>query len=297
MNMGTNSSNMATGSIESFDSGVSLKSDQSKPEPTDFKDRVSPRPDDLIGPDIDPVGDHDDLMAERNRLSIESFDSGVSLKSDWSKLDCLISKTESLPEEEYVVSDDEDLVKSSDDQEAAVSFKSDGSKLYKIYFKKKLSSSVMNEESVCSSDSGVSFKSDQSKGFIIYFNESSPPSSEQQQRPHSAGTIESDQMESRMAVRLSILFGVLLWSYTYCFLPRRATGSLKSSDSDLPNRTHSCNTVAMGLQVSSPSDVPKRRLSSSILMDFDSDVSADLNKPSDDQRAEREAQLHMQRRR
>ncbi|KAL7380143.1 hypothetical protein ABVT39_012592 [Epinephelus coioides] len=214
---------MATGSIESFDSGVSFKSDQSKPEPTDFKDRVSPRPDDLIGPDIDPVGDHDDLMAERNRLSIESFDSGVSLKSDWSKLDCLISKTESLPEEEYVVSDDEDLVKSSDDQErsskeAAVSFKSDGSKLYKIYFKKKLSSSVMNEESVCSNDSGVSFKSDQSKGFIIYFNESSPPSSEQQQRPHSAGTMGSDKMESRMSMRS--LFDMLLHSYTYYSSPR-----------------------------------------------------------------------------
>ncbi|KAL7380839.1 hypothetical protein ABVT39_024841 [Epinephelus coioides] len=34
---------MATGSIKSFDSGVSLKSEQSKAEQFDFKDRVSPR--------------------------------------------------------------------------------------------------------------------------------------------------------------------------------------------------------------------------------------------------------------
>ncbi|KAL7380331.1 hypothetical protein ABVT39_015929 [Epinephelus coioides] len=34
--------NMAKGSMESIDSGVSLKSDQSKDRPINFKDRVSP---------------------------------------------------------------------------------------------------------------------------------------------------------------------------------------------------------------------------------------------------------------
>ncbi|XP_049452716.1 uncharacterized protein LOC125901202 isoform X6 [Epinephelus fuscoguttatus] len=67
---------------------VSVRRKDSQGCTADVKDTPpSPKekPDDLIGPDIDPVGDHDDLMAKGSRLSIESFDSGVSFKSDWSK--------------------------------------------------------------------------------------------------------------------------------------------------------------------------------------------------------------------
>ncbi|XP_049918762.1 uncharacterized protein LOC126401483 isoform X12 [Epinephelus moara] len=102
-------------SIESFDSGVSFKSDRSKDGLIHFKEGVSPSRLDLSSfekkHDVADDGfseSPDDLMARRRTLSepaksgfhiplrqqsplmratgsIESFDSGVSLKSDWSK--------------------------------------------------------------------------------------------------------------------------------------------------------------------------------------------------------------------
>ncbi|KAL7380655.1 hypothetical protein ABVT39_021696 [Epinephelus coioides] len=105
---------------------LSVRMNDSQSCTADVKDTPpSPKekPDDLIGPDIDPVGDHDDLMTERNRLSIESFDSGVSFKSDWSK-DVLIDVKDRVSpsrldlssfEKKHDVADDEGLVESPDD--------------------------------------------------------------------------------------------------------------------------------------------------------------------------------------
>ncbi|KAL7380472.1 hypothetical protein ABVT39_018436 [Epinephelus coioides] len=52
---------MATGSLESSDSGVSLKSDQSKEDVTNFKDRVSPRSD-FSSSEEEDVSDDEDLV-------------------------------------------------------------------------------------------------------------------------------------------------------------------------------------------------------------------------------------------
>ncbi|KAL7380474.1 hypothetical protein ABVT39_018482 [Epinephelus coioides] len=134
--MGSNSSESRKRS--SKECGVSFKSDGSKDDEylkkkrsfatasvrrkdsqgctADVKDTPpSPKekPDDLIGPDIDPVGDHDDLMATG---STESFDTGVSLKSDRSKAEPIDFKdrvslrlADFSSSEEEDVSNDEDL--------------------------------------------------------------------------------------------------------------------------------------------------------------------------------------------
>ncbi|XP_049918753.1 uncharacterized protein LOC126401483 isoform X3 [Epinephelus moara] len=165
---------------------VSVRRNDSQGCTADVKD-TPPSPkeklDDLIGPDIDPVGDHDDLMTERNRLSIESFDSGVSFKSDWSK-DGLIDFKEGVSpsrldlssfEKKHDVADD-GFSESPDDLMARRRTLSEPAKSGFHIPLRQQSPLIMATGSIESFDSGVSLKSDWSKAEPIDFKDRVSPS-------------------------------------------------------------------------------------------------------------------------
>ncbi|XP_049452712.1 uncharacterized protein LOC125901202 isoform X2 [Epinephelus fuscoguttatus] len=221
---------------------VSVRRKDSQGCTADVKDTPpSPKekPDDLIGPDIDPVGDHDDLMATGSRLSIESFDSGVSFKSNWSK-DGLIDFKEGVSpsrldlssfEKKHDVSDD-GFFESPDDQMAMGRTLSVPAKSgFHIPLRQQSpfmmahrsveafgsSLTLMNDSfirprqdslprmvlrSMEAFGSGLSLKSDS----FIRTGQHSPPSSEQQQRPHSAWlSVNMGANSSRMAEEIAWL--------------------------------------------------------------------------------------------
>ncbi|XP_078031418.1 uncharacterized protein LOC117267302 isoform X2 [Epinephelus lanceolatus] len=232
---------------------VSVRRKDSQGCTADVKDTPpSPKemPDDLIGPDIDPVRDHDDLMAERNRLSIESFDSGVSFKSDWSK-DVLIDFKEGVSlrldlssfEKKHDVSDD-GFSESPDVLRAARRTLSEPAKSGFHIPLRQQSHLMMAHRSVEAFGSGLTLMNDSfirprqrclprmvlrsveafgsglslMNDSFIRTGQHSPPSSEQQQRPHSTWTMRGNKRKPRMTVRS--LFDMLLQSYTYYSSPR-----------------------------------------------------------------------------
>ncbi|XP_078031426.1 uncharacterized protein LOC117267300 isoform X3 [Epinephelus lanceolatus] len=139
-------------SIESSDFGVPFWINR-------YRSHVMP--DDLIGPDIDPVGDHDDLRTTR---SMNSFDSGVSLKSDQSKAGIILFEDSSPLRDrlrKFLFSGIISClsVRRKDSQGCTADVKDTPPS----------PKEMMSMVSMNSFDSGVSLKSDQSKAGMILF--------------------------------------------------------------------------------------------------------------------------------